>query len=79
MTHVTCVGTLVKAFIPRNAGVGGGGHGGAPRSGARTNDLDHPEDWRRLGMGRLRATWGRPALTGCSTSGDVVGENIVIG
>jgi hypothetical protein len=37
------------------------------RSEARTYDLDQPEGRCRLGMGRLTAAWGRPALPGCST------------
>ncbi len=38
------------------------------RSEARTYDLDQPEGRCRLGMGRLTAAWGRPALPGCSTN-----------
>jgi hypothetical protein len=38
------------------------------RSAARTNDLDHPEGWCRLCMGRSAAAWGLPALPGCSTN-----------
>src|SRR5262249_30790686 len=38
------------------------------RSGARTNDLDHPEGRCTLVVGRWTAGWGRPALPGCSTT-----------
>ena len=38
------------------------------RSAARTNDLDQPEGWCRLCMGRSAAAWGLPALPGCSTN-----------
>ena len=33
-----------------------------------TSDLDQPEGRCTLGMGRLTAAWGRPALPGCSTT-----------
>ena len=47
------------------------------RSAARTNDLDHPEGWCRLSMGRSAAAWGLPALPGCSTN--VVSSATTIG
>ena len=51
--------------------------GWSARSAARTNDLDHPEGWCRLSMGRSAAAWGLPALPGCSTN--VVSSATTIG
>ena len=58
----------VKALLARGAAGRWCWSRWSARSEARTNDVDQPEGWCMLAMGRGLMVRGRPALPGCSTN-----------